>query len=163
MKALILYRSFYGNTKQVAEAIAAELRATGHEAAVRDVRDRLPALGETDLVFIGAPTRMARPGRRALRAVKGLRRGGLGADKTVALFDTYGPLPTTPEELEKSRKWLYPGAAGVLQKAAQKLGLKVHPETLRCEVKEMKGPLADKALEQTAAFVRGLLAKPGAT
>ena len=161
MKALILYRSFYGNTKQVAEAIAGELRAADHEAAVRDVRMKLPALQDTDIVFIGAPTRMARPGRRAMKALRGLKKAGLGAGKTVALFDTYGPVPATPEELEKSRKWLYPGAAGILQQAAQNRGLKVHPEVLRCEVKEMKGPLADQALEQAAEFVHGLLAGLG--
>jgi hypothetical protein len=161
MKALILYRSFYGNTKQVAEAIAGELRAAGHEAAVRDVRGRLPALEGTDIVFIGAPTRMARPGRRALRALGKLKRAGLEAGKTVAVFDTYGPVPADPEELERNRKWLYPGAAGVLQQAGQKRGLKVHPEVLRCEVKAMKGPLSDQAPAQAAEFVRGLLAGPG--
>jgi hypothetical protein len=158
MKALILYRSYYGNTKRVAEAIAAALRAAGHSADVRDVRGGLPALRDTDAVFVGAPTRMARAGLRPLRAVKNLRRAGLGADKTVAVFDTYGPLPATPEELEKGKKWLYPGAAGMLQKAARDRGLKVHPEALRCEVKDMKGPLADKALEQVATFTRAFLA-----
>jgi hypothetical protein len=161
MKALILYRSFYGNTKQVAEAIAGELRTAGHEAAVRAVRGRLPALEGTDIVFIGAPTRMARPGRRALRALGKLKRAGLEAGKTVAVFDTYGPVPADPEELERNRKWLYPGAAGVLQQAGQKRGLKVHPEVLRCEVKAMKGPLSDQAPAQAAEFVRGLLAAPG--
>jgi hypothetical protein len=32
--------------------------------------------------------------------------------------------------------------------------LNVYSETLRCEVREMKGPLADNAQEITASFVK---------
>jgi len=34
MKALILYRSYYGNTKQVAEVIAKQIRTGDHESTV---------------------------------------------------------------------------------------------------------------------------------
>ncbi len=153
MKALILYRSHYGNTRQVAEAIAAELTSLGHVAAVQDLRRRLPAMEDVDLIFVGAPTRMARVTRRALHAFKRLRKLG-AARKPLAVFDTFGPIPTEPEKLEKGRKWLEPGAAGLMHEAAKTLGLNVYPETLRCEVKGMKGPLVDGALEKAAAFVR---------
>ena len=153
MKALILFRSHYGNTKQVAEAMAAELSALGHESVVQDLRRRLPAPDGVALILIGAPTRMARVSRKALRALKRLRKRGF-APKRFAIFDTYGPVPTDPEKLEKGRKWLYPGAAGILQEAAKTLGLNVYPKALRCEVKDLKGPLADGELEKAAAFVR---------
>jgi menaquinone-dependent protoporphyrinogen IX oxidase len=161
MKTLILYRSFYGNTKQVAEAIAQEIRAAGHESAVQDVRIKLPALQETDAVFVGAPTRMGRANHKALRAIKRLKKMGFAADKPVVIFDTFGPLPASPEEREKDKKWIYPGAAGSMQKAAINLGLKVYPEPLRCEVQGMKGPLADKVLEQVASFTRGFVSALG--
>lgn len=38
MKALVLYRSYHGNTKQVADTIAKELSAQGIESEVRDLR-----------------------------------------------------------------------------------------------------------------------------
>lgn len=157
MKTLILYRSYHGNTKEVADAIAGQIRAFGHEAEVDDLRRRLPDLSGIDAVFIGSPTRMARVNRRARRALKRLYKKGL-AGKPVAVFDTYGPVPTTAEELEKGRKWLHPGAAGILQETAKSLGLNVYAETLRCEVWGMKGPLKDKELERAAAFTKNFLA-----
>jgi menaquinone-dependent protoporphyrinogen IX oxidase len=38
MKALVLYRSYHGNTKQVADKIAKELATKGVESAVQDLR-----------------------------------------------------------------------------------------------------------------------------
>ena len=153
MKALILFRSHYGNTKKVAEVLAAELSALGHGSVVQDLRRKLPGPEGVDLVLIGAPTRMAKVTRRALRVLKRLGKRGFSG-KPLAIFDTYGPLPAKPEDLEKGRKWLYPGAAGTMQNAAKGLGLNVYPNTLRCEVKGMKGPLADDALESARAFVK---------
>ena len=111
MKALVLYRSFHGNTKAVADAIAGELVSLGHEAVVQDLRRRLPDLGSFDCALVGAPTRMARVTGKALRVLKRIAKQGFG-EKPVAIFDTYGPVPATPEELEKGRKWIIPGAAG---------------------------------------------------
>jgi flavodoxin len=160
MKALILFRSHYGNTKQIAEAMAKELGAHGVETIVSDLRRRLPDLGGIDLVLVGAPTRMARVTRRALRVLKRLRKRGF-IQKPVAIFDTYGPIPTKPEELEKGKKWLYPGAAGIMHTAAKNLGLNVYSETGRFEVSGMKGPLKDHELEKAAAFAEALLSVTG--
>jgi hypothetical protein len=41
---------------------------------------------------------------------------------------------------------------------AKSLGLNVHPETLRCEVAGMKGPLKDGELDKARAFAARLLA-----
>ena len=160
MKALVLYRSFYGNTRRVAEAMGRQIDAQGNESVVQDVRQRLPDLKGIDLVLIGAPTRMARVNLRAIGVLGRLRRGGLG-DKPVVVFDTYGPLPKRPEEMDEARKWYIPGAAGILQNAGRKRGLNVHPEALRCEVREMKGPLADGQEEKAVAFVKQILATVG--
>ena len=160
MKALILYRSHYGNTRQVSEAIAAELTSLGHTAAVQDLRRRLPELEGFDLIFIGAPTRMGRVTRRALRVLKRLRKREC-TGKPIAVFDTYGPIPTKPKELEKARKWIYPGAAGIMQDAAKALGLNVYPSVLRCEVRGMKGPLVEGGLERVAAFTRDFVSAVG--
>ena len=105
--------------------------------------------------MIGAPTRMARVNRRALRVLGKLRKAGF-TGKPVAIFDTFGPLPGTPEELEKARKWITPGAAGIMERSARGLGLNVHGQALRIEVSGLKGPLAEGALEKAAAFARGL-------
>jgi menaquinone-dependent protoporphyrinogen IX oxidase len=159
MKGLVLFRSHYGNTKQVAEAIAQQITETGHEAVVQDVRQKLPDLQGFDFVMVGSPTRFARADGKAMGALKQLRKKGF-TGKPVAVFDTYGPVPTKPKELEKSRKWLYPGAAGKMHKLAEEQGLNVYPETLRCEVQgNMKGPLAEHQLEKTTLFTKNFISK----
>jgi flavodoxin len=153
MKALVLYRSYHSNTKQVADAMAKELAAQGVEPVVQDLRRKLPDLNGFDLILIGSPTRMARVNRKARRVLKRVSKMGF-AKKPIAVFDTYGPVPTDHEELEKGKKWLYPGAAGILYKLAETLGLNVYPKTLRCEVAGLKGPLKDNELGKAASFAK---------
>jgi len=157
MRGLVLYRSHYGNTKLVAEALARELGAAGVEAQVQDLRRKLPDLAPFDVILVGAPTRMANACGKARRLLKKIRKRGFTSGR-VAVFDTYGPVPMDPVELEKGRKWLYPGAAGILQAIAAAQGLSVHPTTLRCEVAGLKGPLAEKELDKAKPFVRDLIA-----
>lgn len=157
MKTLILNRSYHGNTREVAEALAGEMTKLGLQADVRDLRLRLPDLKDIDCVLIGAPTRMARVTWKARRALRRLRRKGLGA-KSLGIFDTYGPLPADPAKLAEDSKWFYPGAAGRMQELAQKLGLNVFPKTLRCQVQGAKGPLQQGELEKATQFAREFVA-----
>jgi flavodoxin len=159
MKGLVLFRSHYGNTKQVADSIAQQIRALGHEAIIQDVRQKIPDLQYFDFLMIGSPTRFARADGKVMSVLKGLRKKGF-MQKPVAVFDTYGPVPTDPKELEKGRKWLYPGAAGKMLKAAQEQGLNVYPESLRCEVLGgMKGPLAEHQLVKATSFTKEFLSR----
>ena len=157
MRGLILFRSHYGNTKQVAESLAQQITILGHETVIQDVRQKLPDLEGFDFVMIGSPTRFARADGKAISALKQLRKKGF-TKKPVCVFDTYGPVPKDPKELEKNNKWLYPGAAGKMLKMAQEQGLNAYPETLRCEVQGgMKGPLADHQLEKAASFSKNFM------
>jgi flavodoxin len=156
MKALVLFRSYYGNTKQIAEAIARQISASGHEPTVQDIRHKLSDLNDVDFILIGAPTRMARVNRKVLGVMKRLHKKGF-AEKPIAIFDTYGPIPEEPEEMEKSRKWLHPGAAGIMQRVAEERGLNVYEKTLRCEVRGLKGPLADGEQARAASFTKEFL------
>jgi flavodoxin len=152
LPALVLCRSHYGTTKTAAESIARELHARSIDACVADLRRRLPKLDKFDYAFVGAPTRMARVTRKAYRALRRLSKKGWGS-KQVLVFDTYGPVPKTPEELEKGKKWLYPGAAGLMKARAEALGLSVYTKTLRLEVDGMKGPLKAGEDEKIGPFI----------
>lgn len=156
MRALVLYRSYHGNTKQVADVIAKELATQGIEPVVQDLRRKLPDLSGFDLILIGSPTRMARVNWKARRVLRRIGKKGF-TKRPIAVFDTYGPVPTDPKELDKGKKWLYPGAAGILHKIAETQGLNVYPKTLRCEVTGLKGPLGDKELEKAASFAKELV------
>ncbi len=151
MKGLVLFRSYYGNTKQIAKVIAEQIAVLGHEASVHDLTHKLPDLTGVDFLVIGAPTRMAKVSRKATAALRQLRKKGF-AGKPIAVFDTYGPVPADPQELAKVNRWLNPGAAGILQKVAKEEGMNVYARTLRCPVEGMSGPLAEGDLRNAAAF-----------
>jgi flavodoxin len=82
--ALVLFDSEYGNTKQVAQAVAAALRP---EFSVRlvQVEDDDPAgEGKAELIFVGGPTHRRRMSRRlrgwfALQPRKALKGVGIAA------------------------------------------------------------------------------------
>lgn len=164
---LILFRSYFGNTKQVADAIAQQMKLTGHEVDLRDIRLGLPDLMDIDAIVIGAPTRRARVTRKARSVLRSLRRRGYG-DKPIALFDTISFSPPTPlgslllvsrsrEETENARKWHEPGAVGIMQKIARQHRLNLFPELLRCEVTGTKGPLAENATVKAVAFATAFI------
>ena len=156
MKILVLFRSHYGNTRRIAEAIAQQVKLSSHEAEVRDIRQRLPILQGVDGMVIGAPTRIGRVTHRAKSVLRHLKRKGF-ANKPLAVFDTIATIPTTPKELEESRRWIEPGAAGIMQKIARDCGLNLFPEALRCEVTGLKGPLAENAIGKAVAFTAAFI------
>jgi hypothetical protein len=55
MRALVVYESWFGNTRELAEAVAEALSTEG-EVTVLSVDDPLPELDEFDLLVVGAPT-----------------------------------------------------------------------------------------------------------
>src|SRR5579864_6144712 len=66
MRALIVYESMFGSTRQVAEAIAEGLRE-GADVRVVGVADAPTTLDDFDLVVVGGPTQawsMSRPSTR---------------------------------------------------------------------------------------------------
>jgi flavodoxin len=164
---LILFRSYFGNTKQVADAIAQQIKVAGHEVDLRDIRLGLPHIMDIDAIVIGAPTRRARVTRKARSVLRTLSRMGYG-DKPIALFDTISFSPPTPlgslllssrsrEETENARKWHEPGAVGIMQKIARQHKLNLFPELLRCEVIGTKGPLAENATVKAVAFATAFI------
>lgn len=78
MRALVVYESMYGNTLDIAEAIAAGLRTAG-EVNVLPVREAaLASLDGLDLLVVGGPTHawgMARAKTRAQAISDGRRKG----------------------------------------------------------------------------------------
>ena len=53
MKSVVVYESWFGNTRRVAEEIAGALEG---EVDVVSVEDPLPSLEDADLLVVGAPT-----------------------------------------------------------------------------------------------------------
>jgi hypothetical protein len=76
MRSLVVYESWFGNTRRVAEEIAGGLAAEG-EVDVRTVDDPLSALEGVDLLVLGGPTHVH--GLSSRRSREGaLEQGGHG-------------------------------------------------------------------------------------
>jgi flavodoxin len=158
MNGLIACDSYFGNTLQVAETLAEELRAAGHDVTVVNLHEqkldaRKPPAADAGFLGIGGPTRMARMSRRARSFAKKLDAAAV-AGRPVFVFDTYGPLDADPAKNEEDGKWFYPGGGEKLKDTLAEQGVDVYPEVLRCLVIEMKGPLVTDALESARQFAR---------
>lgn len=163
MKALVVFESLWGNSEQVARAIADGL-AEHAEVTVVDVRDAPALPGDVDLVVAGGPTHafsMSRASTRKDAVAQGAPHGegepGLrdwleaqprGGHHRVATFDTR---VTKVHHLPGS-------AARSAARSARKHGFAVAAEPHSFYVEDMAGPLADGELERAAAWGRELAA-----
>lgn len=158
MKGVVVYDSYYGNTKLVAEAIVEQIRAQGHEAELRNVKEKWAMPLQGDFLFVGSPVRMGRVTAATKRVVKRLDRESW-RNKPIVVFTTVARMPG-PNPTEKERhsydKWAL--AAGLkLRDLAKDRGLNVIDKVLYVEVKDAKGPLVDNGIEQTKAFAHDFL------
>jgi len=153
MKGLIVFDSYYGNTKSVADAIAGQVRAEGHEAEVVCVRDGKAWDLTADFLFVGSPTRIGRPTGRVRKFVRKLNREQWGA-KSIAAFDTY--MAANPED-PKSKKWTEYGAGYLIYDMLKEKGFNVRSPPLKCLVTDAKGPLASDALDKARQYTHEFL------
>ena len=161
MKGLVVYDSYFGNTQKVAEAIAEELRAEGHDAEVQSIRDRHAAPAQGDILFVGSPVRMGSVTGRAKRYIKKLD-AQAWKDRPVVIFTTILALPEEPTDAQKHSREAYDIKAGLkLGDLAREQGLNEVKDLLWVEVTGMKGPLIDSGVDKARQFTRELLASLG--
>jgi len=154
MKGVVIYDTYYGNTKKVAEAIADQITADGHDAELRSLREKYKSPPNGDFMFIGSPIRFAKASRKARRFVKKIDHESW-RNKPIAIFVTVAPPQSEPaDEKEKAsvQKWVYSGGPR-LRDLARARGLNVVDRVLQVAVKDTKGPLADGWIEQTKEHV----------
>jgi flavodoxin len=140
MNALVVYDSQFGNTEQIAEAVADALRAFGPVQALRVSEARPSEVENADLLVVGSPTQGWRPTpatQSFLDKVVSDR-----PDLVVACFDTRFRKPT----------WLLGSAAENMDKYLREKGVEpiVEPESFF--VKGKKGPLLDGELENATTW-----------
>lgn len=153
MKGIVAYDTYYGNTKRVAEAIAEQIKADGHGVEMRSVREKYPSPPQGDFLFVGSPNRMAKVSGKTKRFVKKLDVDAWRS-KPIAVFVTVLPGPVDePDEKKKAKadKWVFQ-AGPKLRDLAKARGLNVVDKILHVTVKDMKGPLADNAIEVTKQY-----------
>jgi len=150
MKITIVYDSIFGNTAQIARAIAVALR-TSHAVRLLTVQEARSAdLTDTDLLIVGSPTRGFRPTPTISEYVEGL--GTIGTGKSAATFDTRLDLETIqPPPL----RWVVDAGGYAVTRIASSLarhGFSVSPDTPGFLVTGTEGPLKANELERAAAW-----------
>ncbi|GAA1676274.1 flavodoxin family protein [Glycomyces endophyticus] len=166
MRAVVVYESMFGNTKQVAEAVAAGIAETMPVDLFEVGRAPTALKPDVGLVVIGAPTHafsLSRPATRdeaAKRAPAGLVSPGIGAREWLGDLDI---APGTPTAAFCTRvKVVFAGSAA---KAAARLLRKARC-TLAAPPKDFTvvgtpGPLAPGELERARRWA-GRLARAAA-
>ena len=153
LKGIVAYDSYYGNTKRVAEAIIEQIKADGHDAELRSIREDYPSPPQGDFIFVGSPNRMGGVTGKTKRFVKHLDLA-TWKGKPMAVFATVASPPkgeVTEKEKQSYEKWAL-RAAPKLRDLAKARGLNAVDAVLAVPVKDQKGPLVDDGLEKTKQF-----------
>lgn len=146
MKSMVIYDSEYGNTRQLAEAIAEELEVVGAVEVRRAGDGPLSLPSDVALLVVGGPTQVHRVSPRLRAYLETLASGSL-AGILAATFDTrsHGLLFLTGAASRGIAKLLkHKGARTV-----------VGPESFIVE--GSRGPLADGEEERARAWAREIL------
>jgi flavodoxin len=147
MNALVVYFSKFGNTREVAEAIAATLGASGTTRSIPLDELVVSDLAEVDLVVMGSPTHRMNLPEEVRPLLAALPRRTLHR-RPVAAFDTSYKMSAWLARFTAARK---------LDKRLRKLGGKrlVPPETFH--VVDRDGPLYDGEIDRAKAWASLIL------
>ena len=159
MKGVVVYDTYYGNTKLVAEAIADQLKAQGHEAELRSVREKYPAPPRGDIMFLGSPVRMGAVTRKIRKYVSKLDKENWKG-RPIVVFTTILMQPENANDKQKESRDKYDIAAGrKLRDLARAEGFNALENHLWVDVKGMKGPVVETGAEKAKQFAREVLAR----
>jgi len=151
MKALIVYDSVYGNTEQIARAIAEALAALGEVKVVRTTEVDLSELESTDLLIAGCPTHRGRPTPAMQDFLDSVAAPSLRGIK-VAAFDT---------RVTAKIARIFGHAAGRITAELNRKGGASIASPEGFFVTGMQGPLKEGEQERAVAWARGLLEDKG--
>lgn len=149
MKTVVIYGSRHGNTRKIAEVVAAELRHVGPvELSPGDMA--LSDLPDADLIIVGGPTEAHRMTQPIAGFVKGLAFGSL-TGKRAAAFDTRLDWP----------RWLSGSAAADIDAGLRQAGAEMIEPAASFIVAGRQPVLVAGELERAAAWARTLAVKVG--
>jgi flavodoxin len=152
MSILIVYDSIFGNTGQIAQAMADELSRT-HDTRLSSVQEaRALDMSGVELLIVGSPTRGFRPTPEIQEFASRPDLAGAAAS-----FDTRIDLETiNPAPL----RWVVQAGGYAAERLARELseqGCRLVGEPAGFEVTGQEGPLKNGETERAAQWARGLV------
>lgn len=170
MRALIIYESIFGNTLEIAEAIADGLK-DGFEVAMAEVEEQHTDVESVDLLVLGGPTHTWSMSRKKSRAdgrqqaeEKGIEPVSKG-DGIRDLVDhlhkgEHRPVVAAFDTAVGKRWWLPTGsAAGSALNRLRKAGFDCVTDGEQFRVVGMQGPLVAGELERATEWGRTIADK----
>jgi len=164
MKACVVYESLFGNTEQLARAVA---RGMGDVPVLEVGATTAVDLDDVDLLVLGGPTHafsMTRPSTRE----EAHRQGALSGDDRRGLRELISELPrsmSTPVATFDTRVAKAKHLPGSAAKAATRNLRRHHDAEVRAQesfyVEDTPGPLLDGELDRAAAWGEHLVADLG--
>ncbi|MFE7846331.1 flavodoxin family protein [Microbacterium sp. NPDC057407] len=162
MRALVVYESMFGNTAQIAQAVADGM-ADGEDVTITDVVDAPESIPpDVDLVVVGAPTHVFSLSRVGTRR-KAARRGGAFTDVPEGVREWLEHLPSSERRLAFAAfdtrvddMALLPGAASHAATRLAKERSFDAAEPASFLVEGYEGPLVEGELERAREWGHGL-------
>jgi hypothetical protein len=164
MKTLVVYESMFGNTEEIANAVAAGL-GESVDVQVAEVADAPTDPSDVELIVAGGPTHafsMSRENTRTDAISKGAHEG----EREFGLREWMAALPsgnhtekmTTFDTKIKSMRHLPGSAAKSAAKAAHRHGYESLSKAESFYVEDIDGPLLDGEIDRARAWGRRLAA-----
>lgn len=163
MRALVIYESMFGNTRDVAEAIAAGL-AEHASVSVLEVSTAPTSIEDIDLLVVGAPTHafgLSRESTRASAAKEtsdALISGGRGLREWLAEATIASGIPAAAFDTHATKPNLPGSAASVARRRLRRVGVRVLVPPESFHIEGMTGPLGDGELARARDWGRRLAA-----
>ncbi len=146
MKVMIVYDSVYGNTEQIAKAVASAFQDQD-ELTLLPASEATPdQVAEAGLVIFGAPTQGGKPTKGIQEFINRIPDTTVKGTN-VAVFDT---------RITSKLAGIFGYAAGKMAGSLKARGGNVISEPEGFFVKGSKGPLKDGELERAASWAKGI-------
>lgn len=158
MKALIIYDSVFGNTEELAQAMAGVLAAAGEVEAKRAGEAGRSDLEGVDLLVVGSPTRKFSATPATMQFLKGLAPDALQRVR-VAAFDTRVDVAQENNRFLSFLVKLFGYAAEPIAKQLEKKGGERATEPAGFFVGGTEGPITEGERERAEAWARSLVAE----
>ncbi|MEA3422774.1 MAG: flavodoxin domain-containing protein [Bacillota bacterium] len=142
MNILIVYDSYFGNTKEIAYMIAGELEEGNEMKIVKADNVEKEDMNDIDLLVIGSPTRAFKPSPKITKFMKQIEYGRLNGVK-VAVFDTRISKEDTNLKILKGMIKIFGYAANPMAKFLAKKGGEIVMEPIGFYVADTEGPIKD--------------------
>jgi flavodoxin len=163
MKALVVYESMFGNTEQIARAVAAGIGETV-DVQLTEAADAPTDPGpDVALIVAGGPTHAFSMSRENTRA-DAISKGAHGSEREFGLREWMAALPSgehaekiaTFDTKIKSMRHLPGSAAKSAAKAARRHGYESVAKAQSFYVDDVDGPLLDGEIDRARAWGRQL-------